>query len=138
MVVTEFGLDSDNNYENLHYATVLMCSYYCPLRVFKTEGQQSREVSESMSDSRMNRVQLTLEQHGFELHESTYTQIFFHSKCYTLILSTVSVEPWTPRNHVYAGPIINFMSIFDCIEGRHLQSLQCSKVSYTLCWPWFF
>ena len=78
VVVAEFGLDSDNNYLfNLHYATVLMWLYYCPLRVFKTEIQQSREVSESMSDSRMNRVQLTLEQLGFELRKSTYTRFFF-------------------------------------------------------------
>ena len=62
--------------------------------MFRTEGQQSCVVSESMSDSRMNRVQLTLEQHGFVLHKSTHTRIFFHSKCYTLILSTVS---WTHR-----------------------------------------
>lgn len=27
-------------------------------------------------------VQLTLDQHRFELHESTYTQVFSNSKCY--------------------------------------------------------
>ena len=27
-------------------------------------------------------VQLTLDQHRFELHESTYTHVFFNSKCY--------------------------------------------------------
>lgn len=27
-------------------------------------------------------VQLTLDQYRFELHESTYTHVFFNSKCY--------------------------------------------------------
>lgn len=53
-----------------------MWSYCCPLRVFRTEGQQSCVVSDSMSDSRMNRVQLTLEQHGFGPSGSTYARIF--------------------------------------------------------------
>ena len=57
---------------------------------------------------------------------------------YPQLVEPAGVEPWTLRNHVYGRPIIHFTWIFDCIEGWHLQSLQCSKLSYTLCWPWFF
>ena len=33
------------------------------------------------NDKNFHFIQLTLEQHGFELHGSTYMQIFFNSKC---------------------------------------------------------
>ena len=136
-MVAEFGLDSDNNYLlNLHYVTILMWSYCCPLRVFKTEGQQSHEVCEITSHSRMNELHLTLEQHGFELHGSTtlgfLSIVNITLPHYPQLAESLDVEPWALRDHIYGRWTINYMRIFDCLEGWHSQPLHCSRVSYTL------
>ena len=51
-----------------------------------------------------NPIQLTLEQHRFELRGSTYTRIFFSSKYYTLqdskLVESMDAKPDTEEPHI--------------------------------------
>ena len=59
----------------------------------------------------LNEVQLTLEQHMFELCLSTYMQIFISSKW--CLFAFLDVEPWMDgRNREYREMAINYIWIF--------------------------
>ena len=64
---------------------------------------------------------LTLEQHGFELHESTYTRIFSIINTAGLhdpgLVESSEVETQIWRNRIPGGPPKSYMQIFNCAEG---------------------
>ena len=63
-------------------------------------------------------VQLTLEQHGFELHGFTRMQIF--SIVNTIILRIwLNQWIWNQRNDGCGGPTVRYVQIFDCEESWH-------------------
>lgn len=70
-----------------------------------------------------NRIQLTFEQHGFELHGSLihgFLKVVNTTVLYDPgLVESTDAEPWIQRNHVCGVPTINYMRIFNCVEGQH-------------------
>ena len=60
------------------------------------------------------------EQHGFELHRSTYMWIFLNGKYYSTTQSTVvkfeHTEPQIWRNLGYREPTVNYVRIFNPVR----------------------
>ena len=65
----------------------------------------------------INWLQLALEQHGFELCESTHICIVFHQSIlyYYIICSWLNLWIW--RNCGYGGPTVKVYMVFKCVEG---------------------
>lgn len=71
-------------------------------------------------------VQLTFEQHRFELSGSTYTRIFFSSKYCCTIHGWLNLRI---QNSGFGGPTVNCTRICKCEEGGYPWSLSCSRVN---------
>ena len=71
----------------------------------------------------LSHVQLTLEQHRFELCRSAYIQILFsreyYSGCLNSWMQDHEYEGTAYKGTVYRGPTINHMWIFDSVEVWH-------------------
>ena len=61
-----------------------------------------------------SKIQLTLEQHGFELRRSIYSGIF--SVVNTTTLHDLQL---VDENYGYRGPTINYKRIFNRVEGQY-------------------
>ena len=65
--------------------------------------------------------------HGFELHGSTYTQIFFNSKPDGTIRSTAG---WIHGCGTVNRKDLTIQAICECVESQHPHSPHCSRLHY--------
>ena len=81
-------------------------------------------------------VQLTLEQHGFDLCGSNYMGYFSIVNITVLhnpqLAESKNVETQIRRKCGYQALIVNYTWIFECKDGPHPQPTCCSRINYIL------